>query len=154
MICVFHCHRAWIDRRAKLDQCLELQLFNRDCEQAETWMAAREMSMADDVDGDTGVETLIKKHEDFDRAIASQEEKIRDLQAVADRLGDAEHYDTGGIDQRLQQVSDCVLSLILHSFTSVLKPTKTRKDELQGNLRFKTTVMRDHLSYKTTLVGT
>ena len=40
--------RAWIARDAKLDQCLELQLFNRDCEQAETWMAAREASFKDE----------------------------------------------------------------------------------------------------------
>ena len=64
---------AWIARRAKLDQCLELQLFVRDCEQAETWMAAREMSIHDDVDGSgETVENLMKKHEDFDRAITSQ----------------------------------------------------------------------------------
>ena len=43
--------RAWVARRAKLDQCLELQLFNRDCEQAETWMAAREATLRDEVDG-------------------------------------------------------------------------------------------------------
>ena len=56
----------------KLDQCLELQLFYRDCEQAEFWMASREAFLSgDQVDGDN-VETLIKKHEDFDRAISSQ----------------------------------------------------------------------------------
>ena len=64
--------RAWIARRMKLDQCLELQLFYRDCEQAEFWMASREAFLSgDQVDGDN-VETLIKKHEDFDRAISSQ----------------------------------------------------------------------------------
>lgn len=56
----------------KLDQNLELQLFYRDCEQAENWMGAREafLSAADEVDskGDN-VEALIKKHEDFDKAI-------------------------------------------------------------------------------------
>ena len=70
---LFFPHSAWIARRAKLDQCLELQLFVRDCEQAETWMAAREMSLSDDVDGSgETVENLMKKHEDFDRAITSQ----------------------------------------------------------------------------------
>jgi len=70
-VCV--ARRAWIARRGKLDQCLELQLFNRDCEQAETWMAAREASLEDSVDGSgDSVEALLKKHEDFDRAINSQ----------------------------------------------------------------------------------
>lgn len=56
----------------KLDQCLELQLFYRDCEQAESWMESREAFLSgDQVDGDN-VESLIKKHEDFDRAISGQ----------------------------------------------------------------------------------
>lgn len=58
----------------QLDQCLELQLFYRDCEQAENWMSAREAFLAsEEVDskGDN-VEALIKKHEDFDKAINAQ----------------------------------------------------------------------------------
>ncbi len=53
--------------------CL-LQLFNRDCEQAENWMAAREAFLASDDKGDSldSVEALIKKHEDFDKAINVQ----------------------------------------------------------------------------------
>lgn len=51
-----------------------LQLFNRDCEQAENWMAAREAFLATDDKGDSldSVEALIKKHEDFDKAINVQ----------------------------------------------------------------------------------
>ena len=65
---------AWVARRMQLDQCLELQLFYRDCEQAENWMSAREAFLAsEEVDskGDN-VEALIKKHEDFDKAINAQ----------------------------------------------------------------------------------
>ena len=45
--------RAWNDRRLMLDQCLELQLFLRDCEQAENWMAEREafVEADEEVDG-------------------------------------------------------------------------------------------------------
>lgn len=101
------CRSAWIARRARLDQCLELQLFNRDCEQAETWMAAREVSLEDSAggSGDT-VDALIKKHEDFDRAINSQEEKIAALQTFADQLIVNDHYDGPGIEQKRQQVLD------------------------------------------------
>lgn len=50
------------------------QLFSRDCEQAENWMAAREAFLASDDKGDSldSVEALIKKHEDFDKAINVQ----------------------------------------------------------------------------------
>lgn len=53
------------------------QLFNRDCEQAENWMAAREAFLASDDKGDSldSVEALIKKHEDFDKAINVQVSK-------------------------------------------------------------------------------
>lgn len=71
--------RAWVARRMKLDQNLELQLFYRDCEQAEGWMAAREAFLAPsdqataadqpDAAAADNVEQLIKKHEDFDKAI-------------------------------------------------------------------------------------
>lgn len=56
----------------KLDQCLELQLFYRDCEQAENWMGSREAFLSSDDMGGDNVESLIKKHEDFDKAINAQ----------------------------------------------------------------------------------
>lgn len=62
---------GWTERRLQLDQNLDLQLYLRDCEQAENWMSAREAFLnAEEVDskGDN-VEALIKKHEDFDKAI-------------------------------------------------------------------------------------
>lgn len=79
-------YRAWIARRGKLDQCLELQLFNRDCEQAETWMAAREASLDEGDGAGDSVEALLKKHEDFDRAIAAQEEKIAAVNNLAEQV--------------------------------------------------------------------
>lgn len=98
--------QAWIARRMKLDQCLELQLFYRDCEQAEFWMASREAFLSgDQVDGDN-VETLIKKHEDFDRAISSQEEKIQALRVFADQLVGGDHYDSPAITDKRDQVLD------------------------------------------------
>ena len=110
MIVYFVLFRAWVARRAKLDQCLELQLFNRDCEQAESWMATREASLAgtDSVDGgsDATVDQLIKKHEDFDRAINSQEEKIYALQQFGEQLITADHYDKDSIEQQRGQVLD------------------------------------------------
>ena len=47
---------AWKQRQEKLDQCLELQLFNRDCETAEQWMKSRENALNDDHGGKNGTE--------------------------------------------------------------------------------------------------
>uniref|UniRef100_A0A8C5VTD7 Spectrin alpha chain, non-erythrocytic 1 n=1 Tax=Microcebus murinus TaxID=30608 RepID=A0A8C5VTD7_MICMU len=100
--------KAWVQRRMMLDQCLELQLFHRDCEQAENWMAAREAFLNTEDKGDSldSVEALIKKHEDFDKAINVQEEKIAALQSFADQLIAAGHYAKGDISSRRNEVLD------------------------------------------------
>lgn len=84
--------RAWVNRRLNLDQLLELMLFYRDCEQAENWMEAREAFLSNEQVGTDNVESLIKKHEDFDKAIATQQEKIVALQQFADTLIANQHY--------------------------------------------------------------
>merc|ERR1719211_439639 len=101
--------KAWIARRMQLDECLELQLFYRDCEQAENWMSSREAFLAaDDVDSGEGdnVEAMIKKHEDFDKAIGNQEEKIESLSTYADQLIASEHYASNDIDHKKKEVLD------------------------------------------------
>jgi spectrin alpha len=97
--------KAWIARRVKLDQCLELQLFYRDCEQAENWMASRESFLSSPDAGEENVESLIKKHEDFDKAINSQEEKIATLNNLADQLI-GKHYASSQIADKRDQVLD------------------------------------------------
>ncbi|KAI4458396.1 troponin [Holotrichia oblita] len=99
---------AWIERRVQLDQNLDLNLYYRDCEQAENWMSDREAFLAaEEVDskGDN-VEALIKKHEDFDKAINAHEEKIAALQSLADQLINNEHYASSQIDDKRNQVLD------------------------------------------------
>ena len=82
-----------------------MQLFNRDCEQAENWMAAREASLEDQAEGGgDSVESLIKKHEDFDRAINTQEEKISALKNFAEQLVANDHYDVPAIEHRRDEV--------------------------------------------------
>ena len=57
-------------------------------------------------EGGDGVESLIKKHEDFDRAINQQEEKIAALQRFADQLAESDHYDKDGIKEKRAQVRE------------------------------------------------
>lgn len=52
------------------------------------------------------VESLMKKHEDFDRAINAQEEKIAALEMFADQLIANDHYDSEGINDKRHQVLD------------------------------------------------
>lgn len=97
---------SWKSRQEKLDQCLELQLFNRDCETAEQWMKSRENALKDDngQNGSESVDAAIKRHEDFDRAINAQEEKISNLQTFANTLITNNHYDSANVTARIAVV--------------------------------------------------
>ncbi|KRY87102.1 Spectrin alpha chain [Trichinella pseudospiralis] len=67
------------ERRILYEQCMDLQLFYRDTDQAETWMTKQEAFLANEDLGESldSVEALIKKHEDFEKSLAAQEEKIK-----------------------------------------------------------------------------
>ena len=69
-----------MSRKQLLDQCLNLEQFNHEAEQAESWMAKREAFLAS---GDVGssldaVQALIKKHEDFEKSLQAQVEESYD----------------------------------------------------------------------------
>ncbi|CAJ0599218.1 unnamed protein product [Cylicocyclus nassatus] len=95
---------AWIGRRNVLDQCLELQLFYRDCEQIEVWMSARENFLAQEDPTGGNVESLVRKHEDFDKTVISQQEKIAELQQFASRLINNDHYEKDAVVRKLHMI--------------------------------------------------
>ena len=54
---------------------MEEQLFIRDAEMAETWMAAREAVLMSEDDGGPA-DALLKKHHDFEKALAAQVKSV------------------------------------------------------------------------------
>lgn len=92
----------WEERRILYEQCMDLQLFYRDTEQADTWMAKQEAFLANEDLGDSldSVEALIKKHEDFEKSLAAQEEKIKVLDDFATKLINGQHYAADDVAQR------------------------------------------------------
>jgi hypothetical protein len=83
-------------------------------------MATREATLAgDSVDGDN-VDATIRKHEDLDRAVNAQEEKIASLQNFAEQLCTADHYDAPEIHAKRDEVLERLVinlarSLSLHN---------------------------------------
>uniref|UniRef100_A0A8C6R8D3 Spectrin alpha chain, erythrocytic 1 n=1 Tax=Nannospalax galili TaxID=1026970 RepID=A0A8C6R8D3_NANGA len=99
--------KDWEKRKKMLDQCLELQFFRGNCEQLESWMVARENSLrSDDRDYLNSLQALMKKRDDLNKAIATQEGKIADLEHFAARLIDEDHYAKEEIAAQLQRVLD------------------------------------------------
>ncbi len=82
-------------------------------------MASREAFLAsEDITGSLdGVEALIKKHEDFDKAINAQEQKINALNSFAEQLINADHYDGPAIGDKRDQVLERSDTTILCSFS-------------------------------------
>ena len=87
--------KLWEERRLQFNQCIELQVFLREAEQADGWMVKQEVCilpiptehmlnflqtfLASDELGDSlnGVEVLIKNHEDFEKTLVAWEEKFK-----------------------------------------------------------------------------
>lgn len=92
----------WEERRILYEQCMDLQLFYRDTEQADTWMAKQEAFLSNEDLGDSldSVEELIKKHEDFEKSLTAQEEKIKALDEFATKLIEGQHYAADDVAQR------------------------------------------------------
>ena len=74
-ICTYNITEANCSSFSSRHTCTHaLQLFNREAEQAESWMAKREAFLASEDVGSSldAVEALIKKHEDFDKSLQAQ----------------------------------------------------------------------------------
>lgn len=115
----------WEERRILYEQCMDLQLFYRfwtasinaivficyrDTEQAETWMTKQEAFLTNDDLGDSldSVESLLKKHEDFEKSLAAQEEKIHALDEFATKLIEGQHYAAEDVAKRRETVKKWV----------------------------------------------
>uniref|UniRef100_A0A8C3KKS8 Calponin-homology (CH) domain-containing protein n=1 Tax=Calidris pygmaea TaxID=425635 RepID=A0A8C3KKS8_9CHAR len=72
---------SWDMRKELYEENWEIQLLRRELEQAEAWLAAKESFLSDPSYGDSvsEVEELLKKHHDFEKMLAAQEEKFAQL---------------------------------------------------------------------------
>nr|XP_036879805.1 spectrin alpha chain, erythrocytic 1 [Manis javanica] len=99
--------KAWEKRKKMLDQCLQWQLFQGDCDQAESWMAAHENLLRSDEQGSLdSLDASAKKRDDLDEAITAQDQKITELQDRAEKFRADDHYAEKEISARLQLVLD------------------------------------------------
>lgn len=75
---------TWERRSVIYDQNLDVQLFKREANLLENWLVVRESTLRDGKVGESiiQVEDLIRKHEDFEKTITSQEEKFEALKRI------------------------------------------------------------------------
>ena len=92
-------------------------------------MAKQEAFLENDDLGDSldSVEALIKKHEDFEKSLAAQEEKIKALDEFATKLIEGEHYAAQDVAQRRQ--------LLLERRNSLMDKSKARRNNLEDSYK-------------------
>ncbi|XP_026666604.1 spectrin beta chain, non-erythrocytic 5 isoform X2 [Ceratina calcarata] len=97
---------AWETRRQKLTQAHQLQLFKEQADQADGWLATKEAFLNNDDLGESlsGVEALLRKHEEFEKMLVSQLGRIEELEKFANEILSKEHSDANVIRQRLALV--------------------------------------------------
>lgn len=119
----------WEERRILYEQCMDLQLFYRDTEQADTWMAKQESFLANEDLGDSldSVEALIKKHEDFEKSLAAQEEKIKALDEFATKLVEGQHYAAEDVAARR--------AALIERRNALLDRSRGRRNRLEDSYR-------------------
>lgn len=93
-------------RREKLTQAYHFQQFKEQADQADSWLATKEAFLNNDDLGESlsGVETLIRKHGEFEKMLTSQLGRIDELETFAKEILAEDPIDAGIIKQRLTSV--------------------------------------------------
>ncbi|NWX12365.1 SPTN5 protein, partial [Aegotheles bennettii] len=98
--------QAWQEQYKKLFQAQDLQKFYGLVEQIESWLSSKEAFLANEDLGDSvsSVESLQRKHTQFEKALEAQMEKIDEMASFAQQLTQNKHYDSDNITNRCQTV--------------------------------------------------
>ncbi|XP_075281439.1 spectrin beta chain, non-erythrocytic 5 isoform X3 [Opisthocomus hoazin] len=98
--------QACQEQYIKLFQAQDIQKFYGYVEQTESWLSSKEAFLANEDLGDSvsSVESLQRKHMQFEKALEAQMEKIDDLASFAQQLTQNKHYDSDNITNRCQAV--------------------------------------------------
>lgn len=99
-------HNAWLIKQQKLQQGVELQIFNREADKIDATTKSHEafleyIDLGQSLDE---VEGIIKRHNDFENTLGAQDKILKSFSDNADRLIANEHYNGPNIDKRRNKV--------------------------------------------------
>lgn len=89
-----------------MDQLIDLHFFLRDAKQIDTLSSSQEVALAGTDIGVSveEVDVAVKKHEAFEKLLATHEEKVLALQEHGDKLLAQNHFESSAIARRLGEV--------------------------------------------------
>ncbi|XP_059505307.1 spectrin beta chain, non-erythrocytic 5 isoform X2 [Stegostoma tigrinum] len=99
-------NEAWQERGTRLAEVSDLQIFYGYVEQSESWLSNKEVFLANEDKGDslTSVENLQHKHEQFEKTVEAQMEKVNLMERFALQLKQNNHSDCAHIILKCQAV--------------------------------------------------
>ncbi|KAG7510030.1 spectrin beta chain, non-erythrocytic 5 [Solea senegalensis] len=91
--------RAWLTRSSTLEQARTLQVFLVSVEQCESWLSNKEAFLSNQDLGSslTQVETLQRRHTQFEEALEAQVEQLDQVEKQAQKMIQQKHYDADNI---------------------------------------------------------
>ncbi|KAF6021902.1 trio [Bugula neritina] len=99
---------TWHQRKVQLDQCLQLQLFQRDVEQMLRWIAHEKekflMTYTDIGTSFHQAHELQSQHIEFATTCESVQVQVSEIKSTAHRLADAGHYAAANVKMQAQKL--------------------------------------------------
>ncbi len=101
-------HNAWKKKKIMLEQKIDLFCFLRDAKQIDNISSAQEAALVSTDFGVTveAVQDNVKRHDELEKIIQQQDEKVVILQDHGRKLVEQNHYDSAHIRKRLEEVID------------------------------------------------
>ncbi|XP_063909279.1 spectrin beta chain, non-erythrocytic 1 isoform X5 [Zophobas morio] len=98
--------RGWKEKQRWLEQCLQLQLFNREADNIDAATSAHQafLEFSDLGNSLDEVEALQKQHRAFANTLFAQDDRVIAFSKKADALIAEQHYDSQGIDDKRNEV--------------------------------------------------
>ncbi|XP_045489789.1 spectrin beta chain, non-erythrocytic 1 isoform X1 [Pieris rapae] len=102
-------HAAWAARQVALDQLIDWHCFLRDAKQLHDLCTAQEAALSTEISPTLSVEeveNLLKKHEAFEKLLATQDEKLSTLNSHGDKLLQQNHVESQRIADELRAINE------------------------------------------------
>ncbi|XP_026745926.1 spectrin beta chain, non-erythrocytic 1 isoform X2 [Trichoplusia ni] len=102
-------HGAWAARQVALDQLIDLHCFLRDAKMLHDLCATQEAALSTEISQTSSVEEVdnqLKKHEAFEKLLATQDEKLATLNSHGDKLLQQNHVESQRIADELQHINE------------------------------------------------
>lgn len=123
-------YNSWLAKQRKLQQGVELQIFNREADKIDATTKAHEafLEYTDIGASLDDVEAIIKRHNNFENTLSAQNKLLKGFSDNADKLIENGHYKADYIDKRRNDV--------IRRRNAVKEAAQKRRNNLQANYNY------------------